>query len=350
MDPEQLYAEVLSEEQQKGSAAAVAEGRAKAARARAEAGSPHPKEPKWWPGAQPQFEGGGAPAADGEVAAAPAAPEAPAPVQEPAAAEAPAPVAEAPAPPVEAPAPVAPEAVPQQPAAVSATQATPAPTPVDATAPVPVGAAQAPTQPAAPAQPAAAPLPSGVSAGTTTGTRLRPEDESATESQLAGQQAMYERRKLIDELVSTGVPVVTASNSGRSRGGAMMALLYLLIPIVAIAILASVNKGGTTTAAGGASSPAAPSGPTLVAQNVQFTTSTLSFPADKPVTLKFDNKDSTAHNVGIYDKKGGKELFKGSVVTGPTSTDYKVSPLKAGTYYFQCDIHPDSMNGTLTVK
>jgi plastocyanin len=349
MDPEQIYAEVLSEEQQKGSAPAVAEGRAKAARARAEAGSPHPKEPKWWPGAQPQFEGGGAPAADEAVAEAVPEPEPPAPVEEPAPVEAPAPVAEAPPAPAEAPAPAAPDAAPQ-PAAVSATQATPPPTPVDATAPVPVAAAPAAaTQPAA-VPPAAAPLPSGVSAGTTTGTRLRPEDESATEAQFAGQQAMYERRKLIDELVSTGVPVVTASNSGRSRGGALMALLYLLIPIVAIAILASVNKGGTTTAAGGPSSPAAPSGPTLVAENVQFTTSTLSFPADKPVTLKFDNKDSTAHNVGIYDKKGGKELFKGSVVTGPTSTDYKVSPLKAGTYYFQCDIHPDSMKGTLTVK
>ncbi|MEA2485416.1 MAG: hypothetical protein QOD46_527 [Actinomycetota bacterium] len=355
MDPEQIYAEVLSEEQQKGSAPAVAEGRAKAARARAEAGSPHPKDPKWWPGAQPQFEGGGAPAGEEEGAEAPAA-EPPAaeaaPVEPPAPVEAPAPIPEAPAP-AEAPAavvaPAAPEVV-QQPAA-SATQATPPPTPVDATAPVPVAAAPAPAaQPVAAAPPAAAPLPSGVSAGTTTGTRLRPEDESATEAQFAGQQAMYERRKLIDELVSTGVPVVTASNSGRSRGGALMALLYLLIPIVAIAILASVNKGGTTTAAGGPSSPAPPSGPTLVAQNVQFTTSTLSLPADKPVTLKFDNKDSTAHNVGIYDKKGGKELFKGSVVTGPTSTDYKVSPLKAGTYYFQCDIHPDSMNGTLTVK
>jgi plastocyanin len=350
MDPEQIYAEVLSEEQQKGSAPAVAEGRAKAARARAEAGSPHPKDPKWWPGAQPQFEGGGAPAADEEVAEAAPEPEPPAPVEAPGPVEVPAPVAEAPPAPAEAPAPApapaAPEAAPQ-PAAVSAAQAIPPPTPVDATAPVPVAAAP---PPAAQPVPAAAPLPSGVSAGTTTGTRLRPEDESATEAQFAGQQAMYERRKLIDELVSTGVPVVTASNSGRSRGGALMALLYLLIPIVAIAILASVNKGGTTTAVGGPSSPAPPSGPTIVAQNVQFTTSTLSLPADKPVTLTFDNKDSTAHNVGIFDKKGGKELFKGSVVTGPTSTDYKVSPLKAGTYYFQCDIHPDSMNGTLTVK
>jgi plastocyanin len=163
---------------------------------------------------------------------------------------------------------------------------------------------------------------------------------------------MYERRKLIDELVSTGVPVVTASNSGRSRGGALLVLAYLLIPIAAIAILAGVNKGGAAAepAGGGGSPPVASSGPSLTAQNVQFTTSSLNLPADKPITLHFDNKDSTAHNVAIYDKAGGKELFKGSVITGPTSTDYKVDPLKAGTYYFQCDIHPDSMNGSVTVK
>jgi plastocyanin len=220
---------------------------------------------------------------------------------------------------------------------------------VDATAPVPVAAAAAPTPTQAEVAPAAAaPLPSGVSAGTTTGTRLRPEDESATEAQFAGQQAMYERRKLIDDLVATGVPAVTASSSGRSRGGAGLALLYLLIPIAAIAILAGVNKGGASPSP--SSSSTAASGPSITAQNVQFSTSTLSFPADQPVTLHFDNKDSTAHNVAILDKKGGKQLFKGNLITGPTTTDYKVNPLKAGTYYFQCDIHPDTMNGTLTVK
>jgi plastocyanin len=351
VDPEQIYAEVLSEEQQKGSAPAVAEGRAKAARARAEAGSPTPKEPKWWPGAQPHFEGGDGPAAEEAV-------EEPA-VEEPAVEE---PAVEEPAveqAPVEAPAPApepvavasaepAPAAVgtqaaaPDQPAAVTAS----APTPVSATAPVPVTATAAPTAPAVSAQP----LPSGVSAGTTTGTRLRPEDESATEAQFAGQQAMYERRKLIDELVSTGVPVVTASDSGRSRGGAFLLLLYLLIPVAAIAILAAVNKGGTAAEPGSGSSGPAPSGPTLTAENVQFTTSSLSLPADQPVTLHFDNKDSTAHNVGIFDKEGGKELFKGTVINGGTATDYKVDPLKAGTYYFQCDLHPDSMNGSVSVK
>src|SRR5918999_4287469 len=67
-DPEQIYQEVLAEEQQKGSSPPVAEGRAKAARQRAIEGSPHPKEPKWWPGAQPHFEGGDAPAATEEAA------------------------------------------------------------------------------------------------------------------------------------------------------------------------------------------------------------------------------------------------------------------------------------------
>ncbi|MGH2819575.1 MAG: hypothetical protein ACRDJ5_02850, partial [Actinomycetota bacterium] len=79
-DPEQLYQEVLQEEQQKGVSSAVAEGRAKAARARAEAGSPHPKEPKWWAGAQPHLEGGeaAAPAEDEAPEAAPTEAEAPA--------------------------------------------------------------------------------------------------------------------------------------------------------------------------------------------------------------------------------------------------------------------------------
>jgi plastocyanin len=159
---------------------------------------------------------------------------------------------------------------------------------------------------------------------------------------------MYERRKLIDDLVSTGVPSVSASNSGGSRGGALTLLAYLLIPIAAIAILAGVNKGGATTAPPGGGSTA-PSGPSLTAQNVAFTTSSVSLPANKPATLHFENKDSTAHNVGIYDKEGGKELFKGSVISGGASTDYKVDPLKAGTYYFQCDIHP-TMNGSVDVK
>ncbi|MGI8521043.1 MAG: hypothetical protein ACR2MC_10675, partial [Actinomycetota bacterium] len=112
-DPEQLYTEVLQEEQQKGSSGPVAEGRAKAARARAEAGSPHPKEPKWWPGAQPHLEGGNGAAPAEEEPAAEAEEEPADTEEEPTEAPAPAeqPAAQAPA---EQPAAQAP---PEQPAA-----------------------------------------------------------------------------------------------------------------------------------------------------------------------------------------------------------------------------------------
>ena len=36
-------------------------------------------------------------------------------------------------------------------------------------------------------------------------------------------------------------------------------------------------------------------------------------------------------------------------MTGVQSTIYRVPGLPAGTYYFQCDVHPD-MNGALVVR
>ena len=185
-DPEQIYQEVLSEEQAKGVTPAVAEGRAKSARARAEHGSPHPKEPRWWPGAQPHLEGGGAsdgaaeeePAAEApeEPAAAAPAEEATADVQadevEPDAPQvAPAPATEEPVAPAAAGAPApAPQSVPQEPAAAVGQPVSPAPQPAAA-------------QPAATAQQVVVPRTTGVSHGTTTGTRLRPEDEVSSDAQ-----------------------------------------------------------------------------------------------------------------------------------------------------------------------
>jgi FtsP/CotA-like multicopper oxidase with cupredoxin domain len=36
----------------------------------------------------------------------------------------------------------------------------------------------------------------------------------------------------------------------------------------------------------------------------------------------------------------------GDVVAGPTVTTYHVPELQPGTYFFRCDIHPDTMHGT----
>lgn len=342
-DPEQIYQEVLAEEQQKGSSPPVAEGRAKAARQRAHEGSPHPKEPKWWPGAQPHLEGGEA-AAEAAPEAEPeeAAPE-PEPAAEPAA-EAPAtstPVAESP--------PSEPAEVPQD------AQAAPAPAAVqqpEAPAAAAPAAAATEVQPAA----AASSRPAGVTHGTTTGTRLRPEDEVTTDAQFDAQQALHDRRKLIDDLVATGVPVVTAADAGRTRAP-LLVLLYLLIPLVAVMYLVSQSEdtSGATEAPAGQETEAAgnTSGDALeiTAVDVQFDTDELTAPADTAFSITLRNDDPLVHNISIYegDSAEGKLILEGQDAGANATVDESVEPLPKGSYYFQCDYHP-AMSGTLAVE
>lgn len=332
MDPEQIYQEVLQEEQQKGSAAPVAEGRAKSARQRAVHGSPHPKEPKWWPGSQPQFEGGGAaPAATEEPAEEPVEE----PVEEAAPPPAPAPVAEAPAP---APAP--------QPAAAAPAAAAPA-----AQAPAPVAAA-----PAASAQPAQTET-LGVTHGTPTGNRLRPEDSTASEAQFDGEKAMRERRKVIDELVSSGVPAVTAHQTG-GGGSPLLLLLYILIPILAIGFLvqqrdelAPAAEASTEGETGAEGEGATGGGEEIVASGTAFNKDTLTLPAEGEGTIHFVNEDTVPHNVSIYegDSASGKAIFEGELITDD-EVEYSVpGPGKPGEAFFQCDVHPN-MQGTATFE
>jgi plastocyanin len=335
VDPEQIYQEVLSEEQAKGSPSAVAEARAKAARQRAVHGSPHPKEPRWWPGSQPQFEGGDAPAA--------AAPEPE--VEEEAAPEPEAPAAEAPA---ATPPDLGDESQSEQPAA--AAPAPPASTEAQQLAAQPAAAAVAAPAAAAPSQQ----LPAGVTHGTDSGNRLRPEDSVGTDAQFDAQKALAERRRLIDELVATGVPAATAEQSGRPKAPLLL-LAYVLIPLLAIFLLQQASDDEAE--AGGGAAPVTEdgggeAGPTtsIAAEGSKFNLDTMTFEAGKPVTLTFDNKDPVQHNVAIYeDDSAAAEIFKGEIVAGPDEAEYEFDAPKAGEYFFRCDVHPD-MNGTVVTE
>lgn len=82
-----------------------------------------------------------------------------------------------------------------------------------------------------------------------------------------------------------------------------------------------------------------------------FAETTLSAPADKAFTICFDNQDSSVpHNVDVYDHQGGTSIAKGNVITGPAQELLDVPGEPAGTYFYQCDIHPQTMTGTLTVR
>jgi plastocyanin len=114
------------------------------------------------------------------------------------------------------------------------------------------------------------------------------------------------------------------------------------------------SPGGPSPSGPGASGPGGPAGGssvTVVAQNLQFDTGEIDLSAGQPSTITFENKDAgTPHNIAIFtDESQSQVLFRGSVVTGVTTTTYDVPPLDAGTYYFHCDVHP-TMNGSVTVK
>ena len=77
----------------------------------------------------------------------------------------------------------------------------------------------------------------------------------------------------------------------------------------------------------------------------------LTAPANTAFTICFDNQDTgVPHNVDLFDTQGGTSLAKANIITGVAQANVDVSALKPGTYFYQCDVHPTTMTGTLTVK
>jgi len=88
----------------------------------------------------------------------------------------------------------------------------------------------------------------------------------------------------------------------------------------------------------------------LTAQDHKFDKDCLAVPAGQSFTIRFDNKDSDRHNVAILPSHTSTEtLFQGDIVPGPKSLTYNVPALKAGTFHFHCQVHPNLMNGVFIV-
>jgi plastocyanin len=109
---------------------------------------------------------------------------------------------------------------------------------------------------------------------------------------------------------------------------------------------AACSPGGTTVQV------VAPSG----AAGSGFAEKCYAAPAGKAFTISFSNDDpQVPHNFEIFTDSSASTRLGGAkntadIVTGPAKATYDVTPLKAGTFYFQCDVHPTSMNGTFVVK
>lgn len=125
----------------------------------------------------------------------------------------------------------------------------------------------------------------------------------------------------------------------------------LLIGCVALAGCSS--KGGDTNAGGGSTATCSASGDTisLTSKDTAFDKNCLAAKADTAFTVELQNKDDFPHDLSILDKAGGTRKFDGQsqLANANAKVSYSVPAQPAGTYYFQCDIHPN-MNGKFIVS
>jgi plastocyanin len=88
----------------------------------------------------------------------------------------------------------------------------------------------------------------------------------------------------------------------------------------------------------------------VVAVNTTFDPTCMVAPAGEPFTVTFENQDDgIPHNWEFMPEPGGEVIAQTEPKPGTYTDTLDVEPQDAGSYYFQCVVHPDVMNGTLAV-
>jgi hypothetical protein len=123
--------------------------------------------------------------------------------------------------------------------------------------------------------------------------------------------------------------------------------------LICVAVIAaSCGSKGGSAAPTSIPSTCSPSGSqvALAAHNIAFDPTYLCAPA-KRFVIDFDNRDAgIPHNVSIFSDRAEKHsVLKTPLVTGDNQVTYPIPPLKPGTYWFRCDVHPAQMQGVMLV-
>ena len=114
--------------------------------------------------------------------------------------------------------------------------------------------------------------------------------------------------------------------------------------------VAQADGGGGGGAGGATGGPVAV---TLVAQNLAFDPTTITASTGVEVTVTLDNQDAgVLHNVAFYtDRSASTPIHVGELITGVAQEDVVfTSPGTPGSYFFRCDVHPDTMTGAFVVQ
>lgn len=139
--------------------------------------------------------------------------------------------------------------------------------------------------------------------------------------------------------------------------------LGVLLCVIAFALAAPILYAGAALVAEEGAPPPAPSeevpvpaGPvtvTLVAKNILFDKRLIVAAAGSDVTVILDNQDAgVLHNVAFYtNSRATGKIFVGETFPGVATRQFTFkAPSTPGSYFFRCDVHPDTMNGTFRVQ
>jgi plastocyanin len=149
-----------------------------------------------------------------------------------------------------------------------------------------------------------------------------------------------------------------SSNTAATKPATVVSTTVSTSPTVASTVrgTAVATVSGTAAPAGSpraAGSPAAAAaGPlTETATDNKFSDTKVTAKAGQATTIAFANKGSAVHNLHVLNVQdaAGKDI-KTDIIDGGKSASLTFTITKAGTYTFQCDVHPTEMTGTLTVS
>jgi plastocyanin len=171
---------------------------------------------------------------------------------------------------------------------------------------------------------------------------------------LIGWLGDFRREYRTTEAADHGEPHHEAAPSVPKGTIALFAAITLAAGCVQLGIIPPGGDGGSAAASpspgaspSAAASEAPPADVTVVAENIAFVTPEVQVPADRPFKLAFQNNDEGVdHNVRIKDA-GGAVVFDGEIFKGIAEKVYDVPALAAGSYPFDCKVHPN-MTGTMT--
>jgi len=132
---------------------------------------------------------------------------------------------------------------------------------------------------------------------------------------------------------SNARPIPGVTPAGMAPAGMALAGLALLL-----ALVVSACSG----AAGGSQAAVSidPNAPSLIAHGLMFDKDQLDVPSGQAFELILNNDDGVPHNIAIYaDEAHTQVIFRGDLESTGIHV-YDVPALAPGTYYFQCDVHP----------